>query len=229
MATEVKKNSPAGEEKNRKQAEILKVKINKFLINYFNYLIFSLAVVILAVGLFMSAYPKYKQIFKENEEAKNNLQIKYEAKFYYLNSIRNLKKSYQLISEGERAKVAGMVPITSDTGAIISEIESIAVKNSAILTSIRIESQEDGSGRTNLKVGAEEDKAAVAGAFNQLPQGVGLIKIEVNLSSVNYLVLKNIIKSFENNLRLFDIAKIIFNAGGEEALLTIYSYYSPVK
>ncbi|MDD4272009.1 MAG: hypothetical protein PHF50_04370, partial [Patescibacteria group bacterium] len=61
--------------------------------------------------------------------------------------------------------------------------------------------------------------------FNELPQGVGSIMIEVNLSSVNYSILKNIIKAFENNLRLFDIAKITFNANGNKALLNIYSYY----
>jgi hypothetical protein len=52
-----------------------------------------------------------------------------------------------------------------------------------------------------------------------------LIKIEVNLSSVNYPILKNIIKVFENNLRLFDIAKINFNVNDSQAVLNIYSYY----
>jgi hypothetical protein len=224
IAMEIKKKSPAGGEENKKQAEALKIKINVFLIKYFNYLIFSLGAIILAAGLFILIYPKYQQISKENEEAKNNLQVEYKIKLNYLNSILNLKKSYQLISEDEKAKIASMVPAVSDTGVIISEIESVVIKNSAILTSIKIEPQ-NAADRANLKAEPKENKEPAAGIFNQPPQGVGLIKIEINLSSVNYPVLKNIIKSFENNLRLFDIAKISFNAGENEALLSVYSYY----
>ncbi len=226
---ETKNNPPAGGEQKKqdekqKQVEFIKNKINIFLISYFNYLALFLGVILLAAGLFVLAYPKYQQISKANEEAKNNLQIEYETKFNYLNSIRNLKKSYQSISDEDKAKIAGMVPAKRETGVIITEIESIAVRNSAILTSVKIE-PEAAAGRTNLRVEPREDKEPPAGIFNQLPQGVGLIKIEVNLGSVNYPILKNIIKAFENNLRLFDVAKINFNASENTALLNIYSYY----
>lgn len=213
---EIKNYPLVGGEANKKQAAVLKIKIDRFLIDYFNYLILALGLVILAAGLFILVYPKYQQISKASEEAKNNLQIKYEARLNYLNSIRNLKKSYQSINDGDRDKIAVMAPAASDTSIIITEIEAIAVRNSAIMTSIKIESQ---------SAGGRESKEALAGIFNQLPPGVGLVKIEVNLSSVNYSILKNIIKTFENNLRLFDIAKISFNVSENKALLNIYSYY----
>jgi len=221
---EIKKNQPAGEEKNKKQTEVLKIKINAFLINYFNYLIFSLSIIILAVGLIVLVYPKYQQIFEANEEAKNNLQIEYETKFNYLNSIRNLKKLYQSVGDDEKSKITDMVPAGRDTSVIITEIESIALRNSAILTSIKIKPENTG-GRTNLKVEVREDKGTPAGIFSEPPQGVGLVEAEVNLSSVNYPILKNIIKAFENNLRIFDIAKISFNVNENKAILNIYSYY----
>jgi len=211
-------------EKNKKQLELLKNKINGFLINYFNYLVFALGAVILIVGLAMLAYPKYQQIFKENEEAKNNLQIEYETKFSYLNSIRNLQKLYQSVSDEEKAKLDSMLPVGRDTGAIIKEIESIVLKNGAILASIKIE-PESGGGRTNLKVEPRKGTEPPLGIFNELPEGVGLIKIDINLGSVNYPVLKNIIKAFENNLRLFDIATVNFSASENQAILNMYSYY----
>lgn len=224
---EIKNQPPAGGEANKRQAELLKIKINGFLINYFNYLVFPLAIIILAVGLLVLVYPKYQQIFKVNEankEVKNNLQVEHEARFNYLNSIRNLQKSYQLINDGDKAKIAAMVPATSDTSLIISEIEAIAARNSVILTSIRIESPNVGV-KDNLRVEPKENKESPAGIFNQPPPGVGLVKIEVNLSSVDYSLLKNIIKAFENNLRLFDIAKISFKVSENSAFLNIYSYY----
>lgn len=204
----------------------IKIKIDEFLISYFNYLLLALSLIILAAGLFALAFPKYQQISKLNEAAINNLQIEYEAKLNYLASIRNLKKSYQLVSEDDKAKIAVMAPASSDTSHIITEIEAIALRNSAILTSIKIEPASAG-GQANPTAEARVNKDSPAGIFNRLPQGAGLIKIEVNLSSVDYSVLKNIIKAFENNLRLFDIAKISFNVGENKALLNIYSYYLP--
>jgi len=221
---EIKKSPFSGGEENKKQAEVLKNKINGFLINYFNYLILVLGVIILAIGLLVFVYPKYQQIFNTTEEAKNNLQIEYETKLNYLNSIRNLKKAYKSISDADKAKIADMLPAARDTSAIITEIESIVVRNSAILTSIKIEPLAAG-GRSSLKVESAENKELPVGIFNELPQGVGQIKIDVRLNSVNYQILKNIIKTVENNLRLFDIAKVVFNVRENEAFLNIYVYY----
>jgi hypothetical protein len=192
--------------------------------DYFNYLIFSFSLIILVVGLLTLVYPRYKQVSQEKEEAKNSLQVEYKTKSDYLDSILNLKSIYQLVNDEEKAKISSMLPATRDTSIIITEIESIAIKNSAILNSIKIEPQSTGSG-TSSRTEAKEGKGSLAGIFNEPPDGVGLVKIEIKLSSVNYQTLKNIIKTFENNLRIFDIAKINFDVNKNEALLNIYSYY----
>lgn len=216
---EFKNNRPVGAA-DKKSTAVLKIKTNKFLINYFNYLILALGVVITAAGLFILVYPKYQQI-STDKEIRKNLLAGYEARSDYLNSVRNLKKSYQSINDGDKDKINAMAPNQSDPGAIITEIESITARNSVILNSIRIESVGGG----DRKVEVKENKEPAAGIFNQPPTGVGLVKIEVKLSAVDYQVLKNIIKTFENNLRLFDIAKINFNVSENQALLNIYSYY----
>lgn len=209
---EFKKNQPAAGAAPKKSAAVLKIKTNKFLINYFNYLILALGAIITAAGLFILVYPKYQQISKTNKEIRKNFLAGYETRSDYLNSVRDLKKSYQSITDGDKAKIDAMAPNQGDAGAIITEIESIVASNGAILNSIRIEPVGSGGGTE-------------AGIFNQPPTGAGLVKIEVKLSAVDYQVLKNIIKTFENNLRLFDIAKINFNVSGSQALLNIYSYY----
>lgn len=223
---QLKSHPPTGAAANKKSATVLKIKINGFLINYFNYLILGLSAIILIAGLFILVYPKYQQIFKANKETKNNLLAEYETKFNYLNSIRSLKELYQSINDEDKAKIDAMVPATSDTSVIINEIESIVVRNSAVLTSIKIKPPE-ADGSSNSMIESKGKKELPVGIFNQPPPGVDLIKIEVSLSSVNYPILKNIIKTFENNLRLFDIAKINFKVEENQALLNIYSYYLP--
>jgi len=222
---EIKNHPPVdGGEEKKEQAKIIKVKINGYLIKYFNYLAFSLSAVIIVIGFIFLLYPKYQQISKENQEVKNNLQNKYEVKLVYLNSIKNLKKSYQSITVDKRVKINSLIAPDRDTSLIIREIESFAIRNSAILTSIKIEPQVD-EAKASLKVESTENKEASDEIFNRPPQGVASIKIDVNLSSVDYPVLKNIIKDFENNLRLFDIAKVNFDATKNEVSLVIYAYY----
>lgn len=209
---------------NKTKRELLKIKASNFLINYFNYFIFFIGIVILIIGLPAFVYPRYKQILKEKEEIKNKMQIEYSEKANSLNLTRNLKESYKSVNDEEKSKISAMIPSESGASEIISEIESISLRNGAILDSIKIEPKAVLSDK-NLKVKTDEKNNPPTGIFSKPPEKIGLIKIEISLSSVNYSVLKNIIKSFENNLRIFDIAKISYNADGSEAVLNIYSYY----
>ena len=152
------------------------------------------------------------------------MQVEYEKKINYLNSIKQLKTIYQSISENDKNKISIMLPTSKDSSIIIAEIESIIIKNSAILNSIKVETQATGA-RSNYRAQTSEDKISLAGIFSNPPQEIGIIKIEIKLSSVDYQILKNIIKTFENNLRLFDISKVSFNVGKSEAVLNIYTYY----
>ncbi|MDP2709359.1 MAG: hypothetical protein Q8O93_04965 [bacterium] len=222
MADKAKPQS--GKKDNEKKAELIKLKINNFLLNYFNYLALTAGIIIFMAGVPMFIYPKYRQIAADSRELETNLQAEYESKFNYLSSIRNLKKSYQLISQSDRTKIINMVPALNDTGAIISEVEAIALKNSAILNSVRIAAV-DGGNRSSLQAVTGEKKDPPAGAFVNPPSGIGRVKLEINLYSVNYQVLKNIIKSFENSVRLYDLARVDFDAKNKTAKFDVYSYY----
>ena len=117
-----------------------------------------------------------------------------------------------------------MLPSGSDASGIISEIERIALRNGAILRSVKVNAEAD-RGAVRQKTESAEKTEPPAGIFEKLPAGVGRLKIEVSFGSINYPVLKNIIKTFENNLRLFDISKIDYGATDNKATLIIYSYY----
>lgn len=219
-------NPPAGDKPGQpsRRYAMLKAKINGWLINYFNVLVLALAVIIFALGLALFVVPEYSKFAKANEQAKKNLQIEFEAKNNYLSSIRSLKKSDRLISSADKEKIAEMVPAGEDISEIITEMESIILKNGAILNSIKLDSRDSGH-KSILAAGEGGKKQLPAGIFEQLPAGVSRVKIEISLGSVSYPILKNIIKTLENNLRLFDVAQIDFSARENKARLGIYSYY----
>jgi len=211
-------------EKENQPDDLLKGKINGFLISYFSYLVWGLAIIIFVVGLLLFVYPNYRQLDQANRAAKENLLAENDKKADYLNSIINLKKSFKLVKAEEVKKIIAMLPSGSDASGIISEIELIALRNGAILKSVKVNAEADRSA-ARQKVETEEKAEPPAGIFEKLPAGVNRLKIEVSFGSINYPVLKNIIKTFENNLRLFDISKIDYDATDNKATLIIYSYY----
>ncbi|MEI6597142.1 MAG: hypothetical protein WCL13_02930 [bacterium] len=203
----------------------LKLKIDNFLINYLDYLILAVAAIILVLGLWLFIYPQYLQIVQD-ENARKKIQTEYENELDYFNFIVDFKKSYQSISEENKNKLAGMVPTQSDINGLIYIIEAIASKNGVVLNSLKVE-PEIIRASAAVKAPAGGNKEPTGDIFEQLPPGVGRVKIEVNLSAVNYQVLKNVIKTFENNLRLLDIAKISYNFSESKVNLLAYSYYLP--
>lgn len=204
---------------------LLRQRINNFLIIYFGYLALALAFIIFVAGWFLFIYPKYQRLTKSVEAEKNKLQTEYESKTSYLSAVRNLKDSYQSISGADRKKIEAMVPVGNRAISLIPEIESIALKNGVILNNIKIVAEEPGQSGAKVRVGPGEKPESPAGIFEQLPEGVGLTEIEVSLSSVNYAVLKNLFKVFENNLWLLDIAKVDYKVEENTVVFKIYSYY----
>lgn len=225
LVGEKDKASIGGSEK--KASSLLKQRINNFLIIYFGYLTLVLACVIFAVGLFLFIYPQYQQMVKDDEAANKSLQVQYETQSSYLSAIRNLRNSYQSISGVDREKIEKMVPVGDKIIDLIPEIESMALKNSVVLNSIKIEPNLKAPSQTQAKAKVETGikLEPPVGIFEQLPEGIGSAKIEINLSSVNYQIFKNLLKTFENNLRLLDTAKISYDVQENRVVLTLYSYY----
>lgn len=223
---EAKNNSSLIEKESK--ANLLKQGANNLLINYFNYLTWLLAVIVFIIGSLLVIYPQYKKITANREETKKKLVSEYESKYSRLNQISVLQKAYLEISEEDRKKIQEMIPADDKATNLIPEIESIISRNGAVLNSIKIEPVEAGA-PANAAPGAaagEKTAASLAGIFSgALPAGVKLIKIEISFDSVSYQVLKNILKSLENNLRLFDIANISYTPQSSSAALIIYSYY----
>lgn len=216
---------PADDQSEKKPNNLLKQRINNFLISYFNYLALALAFIIFAAGLFLFLYPQYQRIVKNDATAKKSLQTEYDGQVSYLSAIRDLKTSYQSISEADRKKIEEMVPAGGQIVKIIPEIESIVLKNGASLLSIKIEEDFKVLAKAKTKVGSGDKQEPLAGIFGQPPAGVSLAKIEVALSSVNYPVLKNLLKTFENNLRLLDVARVDYEVNENRAAFIIYAYY----
>jgi|GEM_PF-919846 len=204
---------------------LLKQKINNFLITYFNHFALVLALIILAAGLFFFIYPQYQKIVAENTETEKRLQLELDTDQVYLNTIGDLKNAYKLVSAADKEKVIGMMPVGNQAVSLIPEIESIVLRNGAILDSIKIAQAAEENSKAKSKIVAPEKSESSSGALGQPPRGADSIKLEVNISAVNYPTLKNLLKTLENNLWLLDVAQVDYDTKESKAALIIYSYY----
>ncbi|MDD4900859.1 MAG: hypothetical protein PHS62_01950 [Patescibacteria group bacterium] len=219
------KNNFSRENMENKENGRLRKQINNFLIYYFNYFVLAVSLIVFAAGLFFFVYPQYEKMAQDREKTSKSLQAEYESKSGELAKIDSLMKSYQLIAGTDKKKIAEMVPAESEVTRLISEVDSIVLKNGAVLNSIKIDSGNDQS-QAPISADSSAKGEAPEGIFKgQLPQGVGMVRLEINLSSANYQVLKNIIKAFENNIKLFDIAQIDYSVADDKVALVVYTYY----
>jgi hypothetical protein len=105
---------------------------------------------------------------------------------------------------------------------LFGELEEIVSSNSFVLDSVKLSRPEE-SGDGGSAGGGATAEAAVA---NQaLSPKLGQINVDVSISKIDYAGFKNLVKIFENNLRLLDIVKLDFSPSGGTANFTFATYY----
>lgn len=137
-----------------------------------------------------------------------------------------MKDSYEEIDKIDLDKIDSILPDVLGKDKLLSEMESLILKNGLLLTSLQIEEVKEvkkaispeGETSANLPGAAAQEKK------NKLTN-VGKIKINVDLAGTNYDNFKKILKAIEDNLRLLDIAKIQFNPDANKTSLEIFAYY----
>ena len=211
--------------KENRETGQLKQKINIFFINYFNYLAPVLGLTIFFIGVFLFIIPQYQKISKTGQAAEDRLSTEYGIKNDYLSKIRNLREIYNSLSENDKKKINQMVPNDGNLIGLIPQVESIIVRNGAILNSIDISSP-DSQSSLNPDPESAGKRQTLAGIFSgKTPAGTRVVKIDAQIESADYQVLKNILKTFEKNVRLFDIGKVTYQAKENKVNLIIYAYY----
>ena len=211
--------------KKEDSAQEWRQKVNNFLINYFNWLILALMTIILTAGYFFLIAPKYRQITKKIATRSQQLETSYQTRLHYLTKLNKLREAYQSIDPKDKTKLEAMLPKTAETEKLITEVESIAIKNGLILASLSIEPLE----KTSLfdKLNAKANSQILQEPSASLFQEIRLVKIDLNLVGTDYQALKNLLRTLENNLRLIDINQMAYESTEDKTSLEAYAYYWP--
>ncbi len=202
-----------------KLVDKLKQKITNLLTNYFRRIVFILVITILITGYFIFIKSKYDQMVSNAKSETDELENNYTNRQRYLTKLVHLSVAYRQISEENKAKVEALVPNNPEVEKLISGIESIALKNSLILTSLSVEAQDN-----KTQPITNEDKEI---NINQSPENIATVKISMDVAGTDYFALKNLLKTIENNLRLLDVLSVNFKVGDKKTSLGLQAYYLP--
>ncbi len=191
---------------------------NIFLNDYFNIIAALVVIFILAMAYFAVIRPKYNDTLAAIKTNLEQQQRIYSSQQIKLNNLKAVADLYKKIPAADLKKFNSVLPDNYIKERLFGELEEIVTQNGFILSSVNIISdQEDG-------------QAAGAGNGNQganssVSENVGVINLELSVTAINYAGFKNLLRTMETNLRLFDITKVSFSPGGNSASFILSTYY----
>ena len=65
----------------------------------------------------------------------------------------------------------------------------------------------------------------IVSALLTVPQNIGVINLNLEVTAIDYTGFKNLLRTLENNLRLFDITELSFIPDENAASFVLSTYY----
>lgn len=189
---------------------------NIFLNDYFNIIAALVVIFILAMAYFAVIRPKYNDTLAAIKTNLEQQQRIYSSQQIKLNNLKAVADLYKKIPAADLKKFNSVLPDNYIKERLFGELEEIVTQNGFILSSVNIISdQEDGQTAGN------ENRAASA----SVSENIGVVNLELSVTAINYAGFKNLLRTIETNLRLFDVTKVSFSPGGNSASFVLSTYY----
>ena len=190
-----------------KRNKLIKIKINKFFSDYFNWLVFGIVLIILLFGFFLVLKPVYDQGMSVISILNQRDVVNFENKKQELNSIKELLASYNEISDKYKDKIESIAPVRKNKEEIFSEINHLAYQNGLLLQGISLSESEGPS----------------------IVPGVETITVNFSVRGTDYEAFKNFLSAMENNLPLLDVLSLSFSPDGKTSSFVVDTYYIKEK
>ncbi len=193
---------------------------NAFLNRYFNLILAVVVIFVLFFGFLLFIQPKFnetKLLIRSNIDNQKKLYAQQKLK---LDSLRVLNELYGKIPTDDINKFNHVLPSKYQVESLFGEFEDIINQGGWTLNSISwLDLQEEDK---NMAIDPSAEKSLSEKSLEG--SSVGVIELNLSLSNLDYSGVKKLIKTLENNLRLFDIVSVNFS-GESSAQIVIYTYY----
>ncbi len=203
---------------NRRQKS--KNALNIFLNEYFRAIIAASLLLFLALAYFIVLEPKFaatQDAIRANLDSERGLylsSLKKKASYQAINAV------YQKINPSDMQRFNGVLPDDYVPERLFGEIEEMVTQGGWLVKEFKIIPPED---NTNKAAGA----ANAFGTATTTPSDprLGQYHLQLTVAAIDYPGFKNLLRIFENNLRLFDITRVNFSPSSATAQLDLSTYY----
>jgi hypothetical protein len=204
-----------------------KNKINVFLNTNFNILdtnfniLVVLAVIIfLAAAYFLIIKPKFELTLVAIKDDISQQEQLYQRQRQKLIDLQAAAAMYHKISDSDIYKIKEVLPDNYAKEKLFGELEDIITQQGLLITGINLEKIDEVDSEAEPLAAKDEQRLAIPNS-----EHVGVIMAIINLASIDYASLKNLLSLFESNLRLIDVDAINFDQEEKTAEITLYTYY----
>lgn len=193
-----------------------------FYVAKFKILITLLLLAILVPGYLFFVKPEY-QAYQKNKSLFDNQQSELEQAIKELLDHKKIILSYQEIDSLAEEKINQILPSDVNESDLYVNFSSLVERVGLVLDDISIQlitsSDKDKSSRqADLQATQEKATQTIRGEL-------GEIQVDLSLSDVSYIKIKNLMDLLESNLRLVDVQSFHFNAQEGSLSLMFKTYY----
>lgn len=192
--------------------------LNIFLNEYFSIIIFIVAILIFAFSYFLLLGPKFKAttiVISDNIAAQKKL---YQEQEKRLNELKIIKDVYSEILPADLGKFNQILPTDYVKESLFGELEEIVFNHGFTLGSVTLEE--------DMEDNASPEQALPGGEIEEYTSpNIGKVRAIIDVSSLDYVGFKRLLKSLESSARLFDIETVGFSQGEGNMQAQIVTYY----
>ena len=195
-----------------------------FYIKNFKILIILLILVIVIPGYFFLVKPKYDD-YQINKPLLDQSRQELEQKKQQLTGYAETLSTYEKISQIEEEKIDSILPSSIDKPSLYVNLESLVESVDLTLNSIDIQAIEKKELAPTQGRSQQVQSDQPAPNVLDIKDELALVQIDLSLSDVSYLKLKELLPLLETNLRLLDVQNLSFNPIDGSLGLSLQAYY----
>jgi hypothetical protein len=197
-------------------SKLLIKEFNKFLNDYFHWIVAIIVMIILVFGYFLLLKPRYDQATGYISILSQRNQVDFNSKNNELDKIKALLNDYNSIDKNYIDKVNVIAPVIKNKEELFSEINYLVSRDQLFLQSISLG---EVSGYTDSNL------IAMRVADQKISGNIQSVTVNISIFGTDYQGLKNILSVIENNLHLMDVPTLTFDPTGNSTIMTINTYY----
>lgn len=187
-------------------------RINTLLNRYFN-----LGVVILVVFLLLLTYllvlrPKVDETALAIQDTISSQERLLQAEKNRLLKLQQAVESYDKVDAADLKRVNSILPNDYDKESLYGELEEIITRQGFAVTSIKISKEGDPG-------------FVIASSTPVVSEKLGIIQAEVDIATINYAGLKNLLSILETNLKFLEVRDVKLMESNTATLELITYYY----